>query len=78
VAGFGLPQEPTIGGWLHVWRPPLREDNFERVDLPRQLDITDLDDDGEYSLVAGGTGVFGIPLDSLPFASAVRPEAARY
>ena len=68
VFGFGFPQDPTVGGWIQIWRPPIREDHFERVDLPRQLDITDLDDDGEYLYVAGGTGIFRIALDSLPFS----------
>ena len=73
VAGFGVPGDPTVGGWLHVWRPPLRDDEFERVDLPIQLDVTDLDDDGHYLYVGGSVGTLRIPLDSLPFAESVEP-----
>ncbi|MBT8396739.1 MAG: hypothetical protein KJN92_07225, partial [Gemmatimonadetes bacterium] len=72
VAGAGFPEEPGVGGYLHVWRPPIREDHFERVDLPHHMDITDLDDNGEYLYVAGGSGIVRIPLDSLPFAETAK------
>jgi hypothetical protein len=71
VAGFALPDEPTLGGWLEVWAAPARDGSSERLDLPQAIDITDLADDGLYLYVVGQGGALSIPLDSLPFASEV-------
>jgi hypothetical protein len=74
VAGFANPDEPTLGGRLVVWQPPARASRALPVELPLNLDITDLADDGRYLYVVGRGGALAIPLDSLPFAKLARPH----
>lgn len=72
IAGFENTNEPGVGGWLKVWAPPLRDNRWERVDLPMNVDVTDLADDGTLLYVVGRGGSMAIRLDSLPFASELR------
>jgi hypothetical protein len=74
VAGFTVPNEPTLGGWMQVWRSAIQADGFERVDLPRSIDITDLDTDGEFLYVVGRGGGWTIAIDSLFPGGGTRPD----
>ncbi|MFC1662078.1 hypothetical protein ACFL3S_11625, partial [Gemmatimonadota bacterium] len=74
VAGFSVPNEPSLGGWLQVWTPPFRPEGFERVDFPRTIDITDIASDGVYLYVVGRGGGVTIAIDSLPVGSRARPN----
>jgi len=67
VAGFAYPGEPALRGYLLVWQQPLRADNSQRVDLPLNVDVTDMADDGEALHVVGRGGALEIAVDSLPF-----------
>ncbi len=69
VAGFANTNEPGVGGWLQVWTPPLRENRWQRVELPMNVDVADLADDGTLLYVVGRGGSMAIRLDSLPFAT---------
>ena len=69
VAGFANTNEPGVGGWLQVWTKPLRENRWQRVELPMNVDVADLADDGTFLYVVGRGGSMAIRLDSLPFAT---------
>ncbi len=73
VAGLASPPDRILGGRLIVWADPARAGREQPVDLPLDLDVTDLADDGEYLYVAGRGGSLAIALDALPFA---RPAPA--
>ena len=77
VAGLSSPPDRLLGGQLMVWDRPARAGRSRRVDLPIDLDVTDLADDGEYLYVVGRGGALEIPIDSLPFAVPLRAPVRR-
>jgi hypothetical protein len=67
VAGFGNRDAPGVGGWIEVWAAPVHEGRSQRVELPLNVDVTSLANDGTRLIVAGRGGTMAIPLRSLPF-----------
>jgi serine/threonine protein kinase len=68
ILGLSNPEDPLVGGSLLVWAAPARANQSQTVQLPINLDITDLTDDGKLLHVVGRGGSLRIPLDSLPFS----------
>jgi len=69
VAGFEHRREPGVGGWLLVWPYPYVADGARRVELPLNVDVTDLADDGTALHIVGRGGSMSIALSQLDSVS---------